>query len=161
MMIQKISIKNFKSIKSIEFDTGQVNVIIGENGSGKSNILEGIALGGAAASDLLTNQFLFSRGIRIQEGKHIFHSNQKTIFIEFNEILTENFTYQIKYNNKEGLYDHFSEGYRNFVKTNLKDLIKKAPDSLPELRYLSETKKEAYLKNLRQQHHPRQSLPKY
>jgi AAA15 family ATPase/GTPase len=147
-MIQKISIKNFKSIKNIEFDAGQINVIIGENGSGKSNILEGIALGGAAASDLLTNQFLFSRGIRIQESKHIFHSNQKTIYIEFNDILSEKYSYHIKYNNKEGLYDYHSEGYRKFLKANLKDLIKSPPNSLHNKSQLSETEKEAFLNEI-------------
>lgn len=122
-MIQKISIKNFKSIKSIEFDTGQINVIIGENGSGKSNILEGIALGGAASLDLLTNEFLFSRGIRIQDPGNIFHTKQKEILIEIRDIKLETYSYQIKYNKKKGLYDYFNEGYLSFLKKNYEDLV--------------------------------------
>ena len=37
------------------------------NGSGKSNILEAIALGSAAAQYKLDNEFLISRGIRVTE----------------------------------------------------------------------------------------------
>ncbi len=64
-MIQKISIKNFKSVHSNEMELGRFNVLIGENGSGKSNILEAIAFGGAAAANFLSNEFMASRGIRI------------------------------------------------------------------------------------------------
>jgi len=42
-MLRRVTIKNFKSIKNLSFDLGRVNVLIGENGSGKSNILEAIA----------------------------------------------------------------------------------------------------------------------
>jgi AAA15 family ATPase/GTPase len=41
--------------------------LIGENGCGKSNILEAIALASAAADDKLDNEFLASRGIRVTE----------------------------------------------------------------------------------------------
>jgi len=40
-------------------------VFIGENGAGKSNILEAIALAGAAQAGKLDNEFLASRGIRV------------------------------------------------------------------------------------------------
>jgi AAA15 family ATPase/GTPase len=60
-MIKNIKIENFKSIQSLDLDLGRLNVFIGANGSGKSNILEGIALGEAAISDKLENEFLGSR----------------------------------------------------------------------------------------------------
>jgi AAA15 family ATPase/GTPase len=60
-MIKNIKIENFKSIQSLDLDLGRLNVFIGANGSGKSNILEGIALGEAAISDKLANEFLGSR----------------------------------------------------------------------------------------------------
>ena len=41
--------------------------MIGENGCGKSKILEAIALASAAANDKLDNEFLASRGIRVTE----------------------------------------------------------------------------------------------
>jgi predicted ATPase len=64
-MIQKISIKNYKSIAELEIELGRINVLIGENGCGKSNILEAIAMGCAAAANKLDNEFLVSRGIRV------------------------------------------------------------------------------------------------
>ncbi|TDE09979.1 AAA family ATPase [Dyadobacter psychrotolerans] len=66
-MIQKIKIENYKSIQSLDFELGRLNVIIGENGSGKSNILEAIAMGSAAGEHKLSNDILASRGIRITD----------------------------------------------------------------------------------------------
>ena len=63
-MIRKIQITNYKSIDKLEFQLGRINVLIGENGAGKSNMLETIALAGAAASDKLNNEFLTLHGIR-------------------------------------------------------------------------------------------------
>ena len=39
-MIEKLTVNSFKSLESVEVDLGQVNVFIGANGSGKSNLLE-------------------------------------------------------------------------------------------------------------------------
>lgn len=66
-MIKNITIRNFKSIDKIEFSLGRVNVFIGENGAGKSNILEAIALAGATSARKLDNEFLSSRGIRVTQ----------------------------------------------------------------------------------------------
>lgn len=66
-MIRKIRIENYKSIPKVEMDLGQITVLIGANGGGKSNILEAIALASAAAQDKMDNEFLVSRGIRVTE----------------------------------------------------------------------------------------------
>lgn len=66
-MIKTIEIRNFKSIGKIKIDLGRINVFIGENGAGKSNLLEAIALSGAAAAGKLDNEFLISRGIRVTQ----------------------------------------------------------------------------------------------
>lgn len=66
-MLEKLRIENYKSIDKLELNLGRVNVFIGENGCGKSNILEAIALGAAAASNKLDNEFLATRGIRVTE----------------------------------------------------------------------------------------------
>lgn len=57
IMIKSISIKNFKSIVDLTVDLGLFNVFIGENGCGKSNILEGISLGAAASVHKLDREF--------------------------------------------------------------------------------------------------------
>jgi predicted ATPase len=63
-MIIKCEIFNYKSILSLEFEPGRVNVLIGENGCGKSNILESLAFAAAANSNKLDSEFLMSRGVR-------------------------------------------------------------------------------------------------
>jgi len=70
-MITKISISGYKSIEKIELELGRINVFIGENGAGKSNILEAIALAGAAAAEKLDNEFLSSRGIRVTRSEYM------------------------------------------------------------------------------------------
>ena len=44
MRIGKLLIKNFKSIRTLEFEPKRINVFIGEPNTGKSNILEVIGL---------------------------------------------------------------------------------------------------------------------
>ncbi len=66
-MIRTLQINNFKSLFDLTLDVGRFNVFIGENGCGKSNLLEAIALAAAAAADKLDNEFLGSRGIRVTE----------------------------------------------------------------------------------------------
>lgn len=43
-MIQKLSIRNFKSIRELDLDCRRVNVFIGEPNAGKTNILEALGL---------------------------------------------------------------------------------------------------------------------
>jgi AAA15 family ATPase/GTPase len=66
-MIKEIKIENFKSIQSLDLELGRLNVFIGANGSGKSNILEGIAVGMGAMTNKYDNLFLSARGVRITE----------------------------------------------------------------------------------------------
>lgn len=66
-MIEKIHIKNFKSLNDLDIDVGRINLFIGENGSGKSNLLEALVFVSASQSNKLDNEFLVSRGIRVTE----------------------------------------------------------------------------------------------
>lgn len=68
-MIENIRIENFKSIEDLPIQLGRLNIFIGENGAGKSNILEAIALAAAAEADKLDNEFLASRGVRVTSAK--------------------------------------------------------------------------------------------
>ncbi len=43
-MIKNISIKNFKSIKDLEFKAKRINLFIGKPNTGKSNILESLGI---------------------------------------------------------------------------------------------------------------------
>ncbi len=71
-MIREISIENFKSIESLKLNLGRFNVLIGANGSGKSNILEAITFGAAVSTTNLKNEFLSTRGIRMAESELMF-----------------------------------------------------------------------------------------
>lgn len=60
-MIDRIKIQNFKSIVNMTLDLGRINVIIGTNGCGKTNILEAITFASAASQNKLENEFLGTR----------------------------------------------------------------------------------------------------
>ena len=68
-MIHKIKISNFKSINELELELGRVNVLIGENGCGKTNILEAIVLGSVRvySGKSFENILLASRGFRVTD----------------------------------------------------------------------------------------------
>ncbi|OWY24731.1 DUF2813 domain-containing protein [Sphingobacteriales bacterium UPWRP_1] len=64
-MVTNFRVENYKSIEKLSINLGRVNVLIGENGCGKSNVLEAFALASATLQDKLDNEFLTSRGIRV------------------------------------------------------------------------------------------------
>ena len=66
-MLKSVTIKNYKSIKELNLDLGRVNVFIGENGCGKSNLLEALVMAAAAEAGKLDHEFLTSRGVRVTE----------------------------------------------------------------------------------------------
>jgi len=66
-MIKEISIKNYKSVVDVSIPLRRFNLLIGANGCGKSNILEGIALGAAASADKLDYEYFANRGIRVTD----------------------------------------------------------------------------------------------
>lgn len=64
IMLNKIKVESFKSLEKVEIDLGLVNVFIGANGSGKSNLLEAIGVLGAAANGRVDDEALLRRGVR-------------------------------------------------------------------------------------------------
>lgn len=64
-MIRSVTIKGFRSIDRMDsLELGQINVFIGANGAGKSNILEAIGVLGAAAEGEVNDTELLRRGVR-------------------------------------------------------------------------------------------------
>ena len=63
-MLTRLQIEGFKSIRYSAVELGVVNVFIGANGSGKSNILEAIGVVGAALFGSVEAEALKSRGVR-------------------------------------------------------------------------------------------------
>lgn len=63
-MLDKLSVRTFKSLDDVTIDLGMVNVSIGANGSGKSNLLEAVGVLSAAADGKVDDQALLARGVR-------------------------------------------------------------------------------------------------
>jgi len=65
-MIKTISIENYKSIQKLGLDLGRMNIFIGANGSGKSNILEAVAMVSAQEEIGKINiESLIGKGVRV------------------------------------------------------------------------------------------------
>jgi len=63
-MIKSVIVQGFKSVFDLTLDLGRINVFIGSNGSGKSNILEAIGVLSAAAKGRVDDEALRYRGVR-------------------------------------------------------------------------------------------------
>lgn len=120
-MIQKISIQNFKSIVKLELELGRVNVFIGENGCGKTNILEAVAFAGAAAANKLDRVSLFARGARISDNiTNMFIDNELSneMNFDFKTANTEELGFKISIqNNQEFQVEKKLELKENFQET--------------------------------------------
>lgn len=64
-MITKLEIKGFKSLVDVSIELGAVNVFIGANGSGKSNLLEAVGILGASVFGSVEPEALRYRGVRL------------------------------------------------------------------------------------------------
>lgn len=128
-MIDNIEIQNFKSISKLNLEIGRVNVLIGANGSGKSNILEAIALGAASTSHELSREFLSARGIRVTEPNAMrsgfdMAKENNSIKITFNEKETK-IPFELK---------HSNEPFSDWNLVHDKELL--TPDTLEQLEQL-------------------------
>ncbi len=70
-IIQSVSIKNFKSIKELDFECKKVNVFIGKPNVGKSNILEALSL----FAFPIANSFDINKFLRLKTMKNLFNDN--------------------------------------------------------------------------------------
>lgn len=87
-MLKSFEIQNFKSIFQDKISLGLVNVFIGENGCGKSNILEALAFASCAKENRLDTEGLYSKGIRVAKPSLMMSSfqglkNNKSIQLAF------------------------------------------------------------------------------
>ena len=64
-MLKTLSIDRFKSIRKCELNLSNINIFIGGNGSGKSNVLEAIGVMSAALDRGLGDSDLSRKGVRI------------------------------------------------------------------------------------------------
>ena len=64
-MLKKLTVERFKSIRNATLELGRVNILIGGNGAGKSNVLEAIGVLSAALERGLGETDLGRKGVRI------------------------------------------------------------------------------------------------
>lgn len=143
-MISKIIIENFKSVQSLEMEIGRFNAIIGENGSGKTNLLEAIAMAAAASQKKLDHEFLASRGIRVTEPK-LMRSGFKmenteraiSVVVHFNSGKINVFTLLNENTNFSQWEEAFNSVYLKIIKLIIQ---KKSPiNNGAELEFLSQS----------------------
>ena len=103
-MIKNIKILRFKSIKELSLDLGRVNIFVGSNGAGKSNILEAIGLGAAALQRGLGDSDLMRKGIRltpVELMKTAFKSDRGAASFEIALQFSDNIDYRCNLLSKE------------------------------------------------------------
>lgn len=86
-MLRKLKISRFKSVREATLDFGRVNLFIGGNGTGKSNILEAIGMVSACLGRGLGDSDISGKGIRVtppELAKSSFNRSdlQKTLKLE-------------------------------------------------------------------------------
>jgi AAA15 family ATPase/GTPase len=81
-MIKNLHIQNFKSIKDLKLDCSRVNVFIGEPNTGKSNILEALAIRSASYTGFNIKPF-----VRYEKMNNLFYDNaiDKKVIILYDE----------------------------------------------------------------------------
>lgn len=78
MKISQVTIKSFKSIVNQTINLGQLNVFIGTNGAGKSNLLEAIGVLSCAVDGRIDYGKLADRGVRLSTPE-VFKSSFKNL----------------------------------------------------------------------------------
>ncbi len=81
MSLSRIVIKNFKSIKECDIAVTELNVFIGENGAGKSNLLDAIRYFYANLTDSAENESYFDENNRYSNEIRI------TLFFDLSELI--------------------------------------------------------------------------
>ena len=139
-MIETITVKNFKSITDMTLSLGNVNVFIGANGSGKSNILEAIAMVAAERSAQIEVNSMIQKGIRIAKPDLMISSfygqpSNNTINVNISGTEGEGIKYAVTNLTPEDIYSTWNAPWSTGARRgNIKEAVKKT-DKLKE--YLS------------------------
>lgn len=128
-MLTRLKIRGFKSIRQeTEIELGKVNLFIGGNGVGKSNILEAVGILSACFSADITANELQKKGVRLSVPT-LFKSSFK------NHDLRANFDFNAKWNGdieydvsiSAGRDSENLEFFSEHLKTNGKKIIGRSP----------------------------------
>ncbi len=111
-MIKTISIENYKSVLKLDLELGRINVFIGANGSGKSNILEAIAMVSAQEeTGKVYIETLIGIGVRVAKPT-------LTVSSFLGKVLASSIKFQVKIEEKDKIVPY---SY-SFCSTNADDI---------------------------------------
>lgn len=113
-MLKKLTVERFKSIRHATLELGRINLFIGGNGAGKSNLLEAIGVLSAVVDRGLGDTDLGRKGVRITPPelmKSAFKSHELPKTLQLTAELEDDVTYCIELTGKEDdpLLAFFSE----------------------------------------------------
>lgn len=147
-MVKEVTIRNYKSVYSAFLELGRINVFIGLNGAGKSNLLEAVALFTAEQAGTICAEDLIGKGVRIAKPDLTvgsFYGKQSSKTIEgslkgdvagklYNKI------YKLVCEDWGNGYSDWLNEYRNHPLMNIEHFIRNSillggtlKDSLPEM----------------------------
>ena len=113
-MIDYIKIEGFKSIKKMEMDLRPINILIGSNGSGKSNFISFFKLINAIFNQKLQKYVIEEKADNILHygRKHTDMMKGKIIFTNDGGENNNAYLFGLKQTKEGGLYiDHEASGY--------------------------------------------------
>ena len=113
-MIKNVSIRNFKSIKALDFKAKRVNVFIGEPNTGKSNILEAMGMFSLAHSGKTGDV-----PIRYRKVDNLFYDNE-TYANNEPHVKVNRFSYRLNYGNELRVTETVEEDERELFRFDLK-----------------------------------------
>jgi predicted ATPase len=156
-MIKTIRIRNYKSIRELDLPLGRITVLIGENGAGKSNILESTAFAAAALRHRLEKEYLSAHGVRVtaplfMKSAFLKRENKLPIRIEvdeqFDEAAEESHTYEFQIQSEDPVYSKWNVltnhrvGNADWFATTLLNTIKGLVEQTKQLEDKSKAKKQ-------------------
>jgi predicted ATPase len=133
-MIERLHVVGFKSLADVAIDLGRVNVFIGANGAGKSNILEALGIASAAISGQVDDESIRRRGVRLglpalYKSSFRGTSIPKHIRFELGGSYGEHAKYQVSLYNPIGLPER-TWRYKHELLTDGKRSLGRSPASL-------------------------------
>ena len=103
-MLKKLTVERFKSIRHTTLELGRINLFIGGNGAGKSNLLEATGVLSAAVDRGLGDADLGRKGVRITPPelmKSAFKSHELPKTLQLTAELDGDVTYRVNLTGKE------------------------------------------------------------
>lgn len=97
IMLEELTIKRFKSVKEQNLRFGKVNIFIGGNGTGKSNLLEAVGLASACLGRGLGDADIGAKGLRITPSelmKSSFKNEELPKTLELEAVFSGSLTYR-------------------------------------------------------------------